>query len=83
MKSSKPSIESNSSGENQKSHQSIFIGIILAIIIGIFIGGWLPNFAVRLTILGEIFLNSLMMIVIPLVVFSMIVGIILSKKCAL
>jgi len=58
-----------------RGHRSIFIGILIAIILGILIGGLFPNFAIRLTILGEIFLNSLMMIVVPLVIFSMIVGI--------
>jgi len=66
---STPPIGSNS------GHRSIFIGIVIAIFLGILIGGLLPNFAVKLTILGEIFLNSLMMIVVPLVIFSMIVGI--------
>ncbi|MFC1854214.1 dicarboxylate/amino acid:cation symporter [candidate division CSSED10-310 bacterium] len=57
------------------SQRSIFIGIIIAIVLGITIGGWLPHLAVKFAILGEIFLNSLMMIVVPLVIFSMIVGI--------
>jgi len=60
--------------ENQ-SHKWILTGIIAAIICGTFIGGWIPNLAVKFSILGELFLNSLMMIVVPLVMFSMIVGI--------
>ena len=47
----------------------------MAIIVGILVGGWLPNLAVKFRILGDMFLNSLMMIVVPLVIFSMIVGI--------
>jgi Na+/H+-dicarboxylate symporter len=39
------------------------------------VGGWLPEIAVRFAILGDLFLNSLMMIVVPIVVFSMIVGV--------
>ena len=58
-----------------RGHRSIFIGIVIAIILGILIGGLFPNFAISFTILGEVFLNSLMMIVVPLVIFSMIVGI--------
>ena len=57
------------------SHKRILIGIIIAIIVGTLVGGWLPNLAVKFSILCDIFLNSLMMIVVPLVIFSMIVGI--------
>ncbi|MBN2413164.1 dicarboxylate/amino acid:cation symporter [candidate division KSB1 bacterium] len=61
--------------KRNSGHRSIFVGIVIAIFLGILTGGLIPNFAVRLAILGEIFLNSLMMIVVPLVIFSMIVGI--------
>ncbi|MEC8893492.1 MAG: cation:dicarboxylase symporter family transporter, partial [Candidatus Poribacteria bacterium] len=54
---------------------SILIGIVVAIILGIIIGGYAPEFAKHFDILGQIFLNSLKMIVVPLVVLSMIVGI--------
>ena len=54
---------------------NILIGIIVAIIAGIIIGGWLPGVAAKTHILGEIFLNSLKMIVVPLVMLSMVVGI--------
>ncbi|HIC19561.1 TPA: dicarboxylate/amino acid:cation symporter [Candidatus Poribacteria bacterium] len=54
---------------------SILIGIIGAIILGVIIGGFAPGFAKHFSVLGEIFLNSLKMIVVPLVVLSMIVGI--------
>ena len=60
--------------ENSGGHKILF-GIIIAIIVGIIVGGWLPGFAVKTDILGEIFLNSLKMIVVPLVMLSMIVGI--------
>jgi len=53
----------------------ILIGIIIAIVIGTMVGGWSPNLAVKFSILGDAFLNSLMMLVIPLVMLSMIVGI--------
>ena len=55
--------------------QRILIGIVIAIIVGFIVGGWIPNFAAKTTLLGDIFLNALKMIVVPLVMFSMIVGI--------
>ena len=55
--------------------QRILIGIVIAIIVGLIVGGWIPNFAAKTTLLGDIFLNALKMIVVPLVMFSMIVGI--------
>ena len=55
--------------------QRILIGIVIAIIVGLVVGGWIPNFAAKTTLLGDIFLNALKMIVVPLVMFSMIVGI--------
>jgi Na+/H+-dicarboxylate symporter len=61
--------------EGAGSHKRILTGIIIAIIVGTLVGGWLPNLAVKFSILGDMFLNSLMMIVVPLIIFSMIVGI--------
>ena len=55
--------------------QRILIGIVIAIIVGLIVGGWIPEFAAKTTLLGDIFLNALKMIVVPLVMFSMIVGI--------
>ena len=60
--------------ENSGGHK-ILIGIIIAIVVGIIIGGWLPNVAAKTSIFGEIFLNALKMIVVPLVMLSMVVGI--------
>ena len=60
---------------NKRKRPSILLGIIIAIIIGTIVGGWFPDFAVRFNILGEIFLNSLMMIVVPIVMLSLIIGI--------
>ncbi len=57
------------------SLRRIVIGIIMAIVIGTLVGGGLPNLAVKFEILGDMFLNSLMMIVVPMVMFSIIVGI--------
>lgn len=60
---------------NTSRHYKILVGIGLAIIAGFIIGGIFPGFAVKTSILGEIFLNLLMMIVVPLVMLSIIVGI--------
>ena len=60
--------------ENSGGH-NILIGIIVAIVVGIIIGGWLPGVAAKTHVLGEIFLNLLKMIVVPLVMLSMVVGI--------
>jgi Na+/H+-dicarboxylate symporter len=48
---------------------------MMAIVVGTVVGGFLPDLALKFSILGELFLNALMMIVVPLVVLSMIVGI--------
>ena len=64
-----------SSNSNDDNNSYILTGIIVAIVLGTIVGGWLPGFAVKFSILGEAFLNSLMMIVVPLVMLSMIVGI--------
>jgi Na+/H+-dicarboxylate symporter len=49
--------------------------IILAIVIGFFLGHYYPHAAVKISFLGEIFLNALFMMVVPLVVASMVTGI--------
>ncbi len=68
---------SSDSTESTESNggNRILIGIIIAIVLGVIIGGWIPNLGTKTTILGDIFLNSLKMIVVPLVMLSMIVGI--------
>jgi len=65
------SSEPNGKGKNKRT----MIGILIAIIAGTCFGGWLPGLAVQCSIIGEIFLNSLMMIVVPLVILSIIIGI--------
>ena len=61
--------------ENKNSSLNLLFGIVIAIVAGALIGGIFPDFAGHTSILGEIFLNLLKMIVIPLVMLSMIVGI--------
>ena len=69
-----PTLSSEASTEGNGG-QRILIGIVIAIIVGLVVGGWLPNFAAKTALLGDIFLNALKMIVVPLVMLSMIVGI--------
>ena len=57
------------------THNRILIEIIIGIIVGVILGGFFPDFAVNLGLLGDIFLNALMMIVVPIVMFSIITGI--------
>ena len=60
---------------SSKSELGLLYGIIIAIILGALIGGLFPQFAKHTHILGDIFLALLRMIVVPLVIFSMVVGI--------
>ncbi len=62
-------------GPERQPGDHIVLGIIVAIILGTVMGGFLPRLAVRFAILGDVFLNLLMMLVIPLVMLSMITGI--------
>ena len=75
MLQTNPSASSETSTAGNGGGQRILIGIVIAIIVGLVVGGWIPNFAAKTTLLGDIFLNALKMIVVPLVMFSMIVGI--------
>ena len=49
--------------------------ILLAIIVGFGLGHYNPHMAVNIGFLGDIFLNALFMLVVPLVVVSMVTGI--------
>ena len=65
----------NENESKPKVSLGLLYGIVIAIVAGAIIGGFAPDFAIHTTILGEIFLNLLKMIVVPLVILSMIVGI--------
>ena len=65
----------NESPNKPKVSLGLLYGIVIAIVAGALIGGYAPDFAIHTTILGEIFLNLLKMIVVPLVILSMVVGI--------
>ena len=65
----------NENESKPKVSLGLLYGIVIAIIAGALIGGFAPDLAVHTNILGEIFLNLLKMIVVPLVILSMVVGI--------
>lgn len=56
-------------------HPSLLLGILVGILLGTGVGGWFPDLGVRFEVVGQVFLNALMMIVVPLILSSMIVGI--------
>ncbi len=64
---------------NDNAQQSggfgLMTAILISIIFGILIGGFAPAVGKELGFLGDIFLNALKMIVVPLVMFSILVGI--------
>ena len=64
----------NNNGHSE-SNFGLLIGIVIAIVAGAFIGGFAPGFAKHTQVLGDIFLTLLKMVVVPLVIFSMVVGI--------
>ncbi len=49
--------------------------ILIGIVVGFLLGHYAPHSAIKLGFLGEIFLNALFMMVVPLVVASMVTGI--------
>ncbi len=57
------------------SHNRFLVFILGAIVLGAFLGGWFPHAASYVGFLGDIFLNALRMIVVPLVVASIVVGV--------
>ena len=65
----------DSSPDEHARRPRLLILIVIGIVLGAGVGGLAPSFAVRVSLLGTIFLNLLMMLVIPLVMLSMIVGI--------
>jgi len=57
------------------SPHNLLIGMLLGILTGILLGGFVPSVGVGIQFLGELFLQALFALVVPLVVSSMIVGI--------
>jgi len=60
---------------NNSGLSKLTYSIIIAVILGGFLGHFAPEIAVKLKIAGDIFLNILFVLVIPLVISSMISGI--------
>lgn len=56
----------------EKPQKSLLIPIIIGIICGVLIGGFFPLWGKQVYFLGELFINGLLMLVIPLVMTSMI-----------
>lgn len=70
MVSPPPSSPAGSTGGRR-----LLVGIIAGVVAGVLLGGLAPGLARSLGLVGELFLNLLMMLVIPLVMLSMLVGI--------
>ena len=65
----------NGNAQQQSGSFGLMIAILIAIVVGIAVGGRAPELGKDLSFLGDIFLNALKMIVVPLVMLSIIVGI--------
>lgn len=59
----------------EQKEQKFLLAIVLGAILGALLGVFYPEEALRTGFLGEIFLNALKMMVLPLIVTSMIVGV--------
>ena len=60
----------------KKSKDSLLLyATLIAVVAAIVVGGIFPHYAVHTTILGDVFLNLLKMIVVPLVILSVLAGI--------
>ncbi|ERT08951.1 excitatory amino acid transporter 3 [Lyngbya aestuarii BL J] len=60
---------------SQETSKSLLIPILIGIGVGILIGGILPAVGESVAFLGELFINGLLMLVIPLVMTSMVVSV--------
>ena len=57
------------------SPHHLLIGMLLGIISGILLGGFAPSIGLSIEFIGDLFLQALFALVVPLVMSSMIVGI--------
>jgi solute carrier family 1 (high affinity glutamate transporter) protein 1 len=53
----------------------LLIGMLLGIVLGILLGGFAPSIGLSIAFIGDLFLQALFALVVPLVMSSMIVGI--------
>ncbi len=60
---------------SEQQPNRLLYAMILGIIVGIFLGGLFPEVGTSIHFIGELFLKALMMLVVPLIMASMIVGI--------
>jgi solute carrier family 1 (neuronal/epithelial high affinity glutamate transporter), member 1 len=60
----------------KRSSNCLLILIITGITIGILLGGFIPEAGRQIKFLGDMFMRVLLMLVVPLVMVSMIVGVI-------
>ncbi|WP_321282024.1 dicarboxylate/amino acid:cation symporter [Marinifilum fragile] len=68
-------LKNKNSTSHSDSANTLLISIMIAILMGFLVGGIFPEMALKFSIFGEIFLNILMMLVVPMVILSMLVGI--------
>lgn len=54
--------------------KNLTVQVLLAIIIGIFIGQFFPDFGVQLKVLGDIFVKLIKMVIAPIVFFTIVIG---------
>ncbi|MCY4344069.1 MAG: dicarboxylate/amino acid:cation symporter [Gammaproteobacteria bacterium] len=66
---------SETSETSRRPSHWLLYAILAAIVLATLTGGFLPELAAETEILGELFLNALKMIVVPLVMLSIMVGI--------
>lgn len=57
------------------SPHHLLIGMLLGIVLGILLGGFTPSIGLNVAFIGDLFLQALFALVVPLVMSSMIVGI--------
>jgi Na+/H+-dicarboxylate symporter len=57
------------------SPHHLLIGMLLGIVLGILLGGFAPSIGLSIAFIGDLFLQALFALVVPLVMSSMIVGI--------
>jgi len=57
------------------SPHHLLIGMLLGIVLGILLGGFAPSVGLSIAFIGDLFLQALFALVVPLVMSSMIVGI--------
>jgi len=60
---------------NKKNSDNLLVGILIGITVGAMLGGFSPEMGKEVKFIGELFIRSLMMLVVPLVMASMVVGI--------